>query len=70
MVLQLANHSTRTHRGMYENVLIKVKEFIFPIHFVVLDTEVVVCPKNEISVIIGQPFLTTSNALINCRMEK
>ena len=31
----------------------------------VLETEVVVSPENEISVILGRPFLATCNALIN-----
>jgi len=37
---------------------------------VVLETEVVMSPENEISVILGRPFLATSNALINCKDGK
>ena len=35
--------------------------------FVVLETESVTNPDAQIPVILGQPFLVTSNALINCR---
>jgi len=51
---------------MVEDVLIKVGEFIYVVDFVVLDTEVVMSPKNEIPVILGRPCLATSNAFINC----
>jgi len=53
MVLQLADHSTRLRRGVVEDVLIKAGEFIYPIDFVVLETEVIVSPENEISIILG-----------------
>ena len=56
---------TRLPRGMVEGVLIKVGEFIFPVDFVVLKTEGVLCTENEILIILGRPFLATSNALIN-----
>ena len=48
---------------MVENVLIKVGEFKYPIDFVVLETEVLLSPKNKIPVILSQPFLVT-NAVI------
>jgi hypothetical protein len=53
-------------RGIVENVLVQVDKFIYLVDFIVLDTQSVdVC--NSISVILGRPFLATSNALINCR---
>jgi len=67
IVLQLANKSTRVPRGVVEDVLIKVGEFIFPVDFVVLDTERVPNVESHIPVILGFPFLATSNARINCR---
>jgi len=48
-------------------VLIKVGEFIFPIDFVVLDTERVPNVVSYILVILERPFWGTSNALINYR---
>jgi len=53
-------------RGIVENVLVQVDKFIYLVDFIVLDTQSVdAC--NSISVILGRPFLATSNALINCR---
>ena len=37
--------------------------------FVVLDTELVVVGANYLPIILGRPFLATSNAIINCRNE-
>ena len=47
--------------------MIKASEFIFPVDFVVLETESVGNLDSQIPVILSQPFLTTFNALINCR---
>jgi len=55
---------------LIEDVLVKVGDFIYPVDFVVLETEVVVSPENEIPVILGRPFLATCNALINCKDGK
>ena len=66
-ILQLADRSTRTPKCVVEDAVIKVGEFIFPMDFVVLETEFVVNPKAQIPVILGQPFPATSNTLINCR---
>jgi hypothetical protein len=53
-------------RGIVEDVLVQVDKFIYPVDFVVLDTQPVeAC--NLIPVILGRSFLATSNALINCR---
>jgi len=41
----LANGSTRLCREMVKDVLIKVKEFIFLVDFVMLETEMVVGPE-------------------------
>jgi hypothetical protein len=54
-------------KGLVEDVLIKIGDFIFPVDFVVLETQPVTNPKNQIPIILGRPFLATSNALINCR---
>jgi hypothetical protein len=54
-------------RGIVEDVLVQVDKFIYPVDFVVLDTQPVeTC--NPIPIILGHPFLAISNALINnCR---
>ena len=45
----------------------KVDKFYYPVDFVVLDTEPVVQGTNQVPIILGRPFLATSNAIINCR---
>jgi hypothetical protein len=55
-------------RGIIEDVLVQVDKFIYPVDFIILDTQLVeAC--NSIPIILGRPFLATSNALINCRNE-
>ncbi|XP_026459491.1 uncharacterized protein LOC113360169, partial [Papaver somniferum] len=67
ITLQLADRSVKIPRGVVEDVLIKVDKFYFPVDFIVLDTQPVQNPDCHIPVILGRPFLATSNAIINCR---
>ncbi|XP_074374216.1 uncharacterized protein LOC141714604 [Apium graveolens] len=67
VTLQLADRSIKSPKGIIEDMLIKVGDFVFPIDFVVIKTGPVKNPKNQIPIILGRPFLATSNALINCR---
>ena len=52
-ILHLANRSTRTPKGLVEDVLIKVGEFTYPIDFVVLETKSVANPNAQIPIILG-----------------
>jgi len=62
----LADRYVKVPRGIVDDVLVQVDKFIYHMDFIVLDTQPVeVC--NLIPVILGRPFLATSNALINCR---
>ena len=45
----------------------KVDKFYYPVDFVVLDTKSVAEGTNQLPIILGRPFLATSNAIINCR---
>jgi len=66
VTLLLADRSLKVPRGIVQNVLVQVDKFIYLVDFIVLDTQPVeAC--NSIPVILGCPFLATSNALINCR---
>jgi len=66
VTLLLADRSVKVPRGIVEDVLVQVDKFIYPVDFIVLDTQPVeAC--NSIPVILGRPFLATSNVLINCR---
>ncbi|XP_077226289.1 uncharacterized protein LOC143859496 [Tasmannia lanceolata] len=51
--LQLADRSVKTPKGMVEDVLVKIGDFLFPMDFVVLDMEPVVNNKDQISIILG-----------------
>ena len=42
-------------------------KFYYPVDFVVLDMEPIVVGANYVPIILGRPFLATSNAIINCR---
>jgi hypothetical protein len=66
MILQLADQSIKKPRGIVEDVIIKVNKFFFPVDFIILDTKPVSHPERLISVILGRPFLATTNACINC----
>ena len=45
----------------------KVDKFYYPVDFVVLDTEPIENGPNHVPIILGRPFLATTNAIINCR---
>ena len=67
ITLSLADRSIKIPKGTIEDVLIQVDKFYYPVDFVVLDTEPVAVGTNHVPIILGRPFLATSNAIINCR---
>jgi hypothetical protein len=67
VVLQLANRSVVIPRGVVDDVLVQVDKFYFPVDFIVLDTKHVSPSSTDVPVILGRPFLATSNVLINCK---
>ena len=67
ITLSLADRSIKIPKGTIEDVLIQVDRFYYPLDFVVLDTEPVAIGPNHVPIILGRPFLATSNAIINCR---
>jgi hypothetical protein len=68
MTLQLADRSVKIPRGIVEDVLIEMDKFYFPVDFIILDIEPIQVVGTEIPMMLGQPFLATANALINCRL--
>ncbi|RVW81159.1 Retrovirus-related Pol polyprotein from transposon 17.6 [Vitis vinifera] len=54
-------------KGVIEDVLVQVDKFYYPVDFVVLDTDSTIKEENYVPIILGRPFLATSNAIINCR---
>ena len=67
ITLQLANHSMKIPRGIVKDVLVQVDKFYFLVDFVVLDTQPVVNQGTKFPVILGRPFLATTNSIIHCR---
>ena len=61
MCLQLVDQSVRYPAGIVEDVPVKIRNFIVPVDFVVLDMEVDV----KTPLILVQPFLSTANAHID-----
>ncbi|KAL0461396.1 UNVERIFIED_CONTAM: hypothetical protein Slati_0027200 [Sesamum latifolium] len=61
ITLQLTERSIKYHRGIVENVLVKVGKLIIPFDFIVLDIE----EDKNMPLILGRPFLATSRALID-----
>ena len=69
ITLNFADRSMKIPRGIIEDVLVQVDKFYYPVDFVVLDTDPIVKGNNYIPIILGRPFLATSNAIINLGME-
>ena len=67
ITLSLADRAIQIPKGTMEDVLIQVDKFYYPVDFVVLDTEPAAVGGNYVPIILGRPFLATSNAIINCR---
>nr|CAN82706.1 hypothetical protein VITISV_037843 [Vitis vinifera] len=67
ITLSLADRSLKIPRGIIEDVLVQVDNFYYLVDFVVLDMNSIVKEMNYVPIIIGSPFLATSNAIINCR---
>jgi hypothetical protein len=57
----LVDQSVRYPSGIAENVPVKIREFMVPVDFLVLDMH----PDSRVSLILGRPFLSTANAHIN-----
>ena len=65
--LSLADRSVKIPKGIVEDVLVKVDKFYYPVDFVVLDTEPIAVGPNHVPIILGRPFLATSNVIVNCQ---
>nr|CAN82166.1 hypothetical protein VITISV_026520 [Vitis vinifera] len=65
ITLSLVDRSVKIPRGMIKDVLVQVDKFYYPVDFFVLDMDPVTKGTNYIPIILGRPFLTTSNAIIN-----
>ncbi|XP_057505411.1 uncharacterized protein LOC130788662 [Actinidia eriantha] len=70
VTLQLVDRSMRIPWGIIKDVLVQVDKFYFLANFIMLDTQPVSDPDAQIPVILGQPFLATSDAIIQCRNSR
>jgi len=66
MTLQLADRSITRPYGVIKDVLVRVKHFIFPADFVVMD----ICEDNDILVILGRPFMLTASCMVDIGRKK
>jgi len=66
VIIQLAGRYVKVPKGKINDVLMLVGEFIYPVDFIVLETQPVSNPKAQTLVILGRPFLA-ANAIINYR---
>ena len=61
MFLQLADQSVEHLLGITENIPVKIRDFLVPVDFMLLDMS----PDSKVSIILGRPFLSTTNAHID-----
>jgi len=66
MTLQLADRSITRPYGVIEDVLVRVKHFIFLVDFVVMD----ICEDNDIPLILGRPFMLTTSCVVDMGRKK
>jgi len=66
MTLQLADRSITRPYGVIEDMLVRVKHFIFPTDFVVMD----ICEGNGIPIILGRPFMLTMSCIVDMGRKK
>ena len=65
ITLSLADRSVKIPNGIVEDVLVKIDKFYYPVDFVVLDIEPIATEPTHVPIILGRPFLATTNAIIN-----
>jgi len=67
VTIQLADRFVKISKGKITDVLIRVGNFIYPVDFILLETQPVPNLWSRTLVILGSPFLAIANAIINCR---
>ena len=67
ITLSLTDRSIQIPKGIVDDVLIQVDKFCYPVDFVVLDIELAAAGANYVPIILGRPFLATSNVITNCQ---
>ncbi|GKD67623.1 putative reverse transcriptase domain-containing protein, partial [Tanacetum coccineum] len=61
MVIEMADRSMQSPKGIVENALVKIHKFIFLVDFIVLN----IIEDNKVPIILGRPMLATAHARID-----
>ncbi|XP_070049162.1 uncharacterized protein [Nicotiana tomentosiformis] len=64
--LQLADQMTLVPEGIVEDILVRVDKFVFLVDFIVVNME----ENEEVTLILGRPFLATGKALLDIHDRK
>ena len=67
ITLSLKDRLVKIPKRIVEDVLVKINNFYYLMDFMVLYTEPMAESTHQVPIILGKPFLTTANAIINCR---
>jgi hypothetical protein len=65
VTLQLADRFIKSPKGVLEDVIVRVRDFYFPVDFIVLDMDAPENPRDT-PIILGRPFLAIARANISC----
>ncbi|GKD52839.1 retrovirus-related pol polyprotein from transposon TNT 1-94 [Tanacetum coccineum] len=66
MMIEMAAMSMQSPKGIVENVLVKIHNFVFPVDFVILD----IIEDDKVPIILGRPMLATAHAKIDVFRKK
>ncbi|GJT40790.1 putative reverse transcriptase, RNA-dependent DNA polymerase [Tanacetum coccineum] len=66
MTIEMADRSMQSPKGIKENVLVKISNFVFPVDFVILD----IMEDENVPIILGRPMLATAHANIDVYGKK
>ncbi|GJS67382.1 retrovirus-related pol polyprotein from transposon TNT 1-94 [Tanacetum coccineum] len=66
MTIEMADRSMMSPKGIKENVLVKISNFVFPVDFVILD----IMEDENVPIILGRPVLATAHAKIDVYGKK
>ncbi|GJS98432.1 putative reverse transcriptase domain-containing protein [Tanacetum coccineum] len=61
IVIEMADRSMQSPKGIVKNVLVKIHKFNFPVNFVILD----IIEDNKVPIILGRPMLATAHPRID-----
>ncbi|GKC23346.1 hypothetical protein Tco_1025496 [Tanacetum coccineum] len=66
MTIKMADRSMQASKGIKENVLVKISNFVFPFYFVIID----IMEDENVPIILVRPMLATSHAKIDVYGKK